>query len=326
MREPGAAAPIAATIVDQAIDWSVKLNFSQADARTRAAFERWRRAAPEHEMAWARVQSLNADFTSVPQGLALDALTALNGTRRRQRRVVLKSLLVAGGVLGTGWAAREQVPWQRLVADVSTGLGERRALTLADGTYLVLNTDSAVSLLLEGPERVVVLHRGEISLNTGSDAGSPARRPFRVRTPYGMVEALGTRFVVRLDDDGARISVQEHAVALTPADGGDRVIVQAGQQGWLDRRHAQPLPPPAMESAAWVEGAIVGKNMRLTDLLAELSRYRRGRISCATEVADLRVSGTYHIGDTDRALAFLAQTLPVRVRYWTRYWVTVGPA
>lgn len=98
MREPGAAAPIAATIVDQAIDWSVKLNFSQADARTRAAFERWRRAAPEHEMAWARVQSLNADFTSVPQGLALDALTALNGTRRRQRRVVLKSLLVAGGV------------------------------------------------------------------------------------------------------------------------------------------------------------------------------------------------------------------------------------
>lgn len=326
MREPGSAAPIAATIVDQAIDWSVKLNFSQADARTRAAFERWRRAAPEHELAWTRVQSLNADFDAVPQGLALDTLTSLNGARRRQRRVVLKSLLLAGGALGTGWAAREQVPWQRLVADVSTGLGERRALTLADGTRLVLNTDSAVSLLLDGAERVVVLHRGEISLDTGSDPGSLARRPFRVRTPYGVVEALGTRFVVRLDDDGARVSVQEHAVALTPAEGGDRVIVQAGQQGWLDRRQARPLQPPAMESAAWVEGAVAGKNMRLADLLAELSRYRRGRISCAPEVADLRVSGTYHVDDTDRALAFLAQTLPVRVRYWTRYWVTVGPA
>lgn len=326
MRAPGAAAPIAASIVDQAIDWSVKLNFGQADARTRAAFERWRRAAPEHELAWTRVQSLNADFNTVPQGLALDTLTALNGARRRQRRVVLKSLLLAGGVLGTGWAAREQVPWQRLTADVSTGLGERRALTLADGTRLVLNTDSAVSLRLDGAERVVVLHRGEISLDTGSDPGSLARRPFRVRTPYGVVEALGTRFVVRLDDDGARVSVQEHAVALTPAEGGERVIVQAGQQGWLDRWHAQPLQPPAMESAAWVEGAIAGKNMRLADLLAELSRYRRGRINCAPEVADLRVSGTYHVDDTDRALAFLAQTLPVRVRYWTRYWVTVGPA
>ncbi|MCG2603324.1 MAG: FecR/PupR family sigma factor regulator [Achromobacter sp.] len=83
MREPGAAAPIAATIVDQAIDWSVRLNFSQPDARTRAAFERWRRAAPEHELAWTRVQSLNADFNAVPQGLALDTLTALNGARRR---------------------------------------------------------------------------------------------------------------------------------------------------------------------------------------------------------------------------------------------------
>ncbi|AKP89972.1 FecR domain-containing protein [Achromobacter ruhlandii] len=326
MRAPGAAAPIAASIVDQAIDWSVKLNFGQADARTRAAFERWRRAAPEHELAWTRVQSLNADFSAVPQGLALDALTTLNGTRRRHRRVVLKSLLVAGGALGTGWAMREQAPWQRLVADVSTGLGERRALTLSDGTYLVLNTDSAVSLLLDGPERVVVLHRGEISLNTGSDAGSPTRRPFRVRTPYGGIEALGTRFVVRVDDDGVRISVQEHAVALTPADGGDPLIVPAGQQGWLDRRRAQPLPPPAMEGAAWVEGAIVGKNMRLASLLTELSRYRRGRISCAPEVADLRVSGTYHVDDTDRALAFLVQTLPIRVRYWTRYWVTVGPA
>ncbi|WP_241072103.1 FecR domain-containing protein [Achromobacter xylosoxidans] len=326
MREPGAAAPIAATIVDQAIDWSVKLNFSQADERTRAAFERWRRAAPEHALAWARVQSLNADFTSVPQGLALDTLASLNGTRRRQRRVVLKSLLVASGALGAGWVAREQVSWQRLVADVSTGLGERRGLTLADGTYLMLNTDSAVSLLLEGRERVVVLHRGEISLNTGSDAGSPVRRPFRVRTPYGVVEALGTRFVVRLDQGGARVSVQEHAVALSPADGGDRVIVQAGQQGWLDRRRAQPLQPPAMESAAWIEGAIVGKDMRLADLLAELSRYRRGRISCAPEVADMRISGTYHVDDTDRALAFLAQTMPLRVRYWTRYWVTVGPS
>lgn len=81
-----------------------------------------------------------------------------------------------------------------------------------------------------------------------------------------------------------------------------------------------------MEGAAWVEGAIVGKNMRLASLLTELSRYRRGRISCAPEVADLRVSGTYHVDDTDRALAFLVQTLPIRVRYWTRYWVTVGPA
>jgi transmembrane sensor len=43
-------------------------------------------------------------------------------------------------------------------------------------------------------------------------------------------------------------------------------------------------------------------------------------------VADLRVSGIYHVRDTDQALRFLAQTQPVRVTYHTRFWVVVEPA
>lgn len=323
------AAAIPAAVVDEAIAWSVKLNFGSPDPDTCAAFERWRRAAPLHERAWVRMQALNADFTAVPQGLALDTLSAMgtaHGARRQQRRAMLKGMLLLGGLTGTGWAVREHTPWQRMLADVSTGVGGRDRLTLADGTLLALNTDSAVGVRLEGDERVLVLYRGEISIQTGADAASPVKRPFLVRTPFGAVQALGTRFVVRLDDDCARVSVQQHAVALRPADGAAPVIAEAGQTARLDRLGARLTSKPAMAADAWLEGAIEGKDMRLADLLAELSRYRPGRISCAPDVADLRVSGTYHVNDTDRTLAFLAQTLPIRLRYWTRYWVAVGSA
>lgn len=323
------AAAIPAAVVDEAIAWSVKLNFGSVDSNTYAAFERWRRAAPVHERAWTRMQALNADFTAVPQGLALDALTAAGASRdarQRRRRTVLKGLLLAGGLAGTGWAVREHTPWQRVLADASTGVGERDRLTLGDGTLLVLNTDSAVGIQMEGAERVLVLYRGEISIETGADAASPVKRPFWVRTPFGTVQALGTRFVVRLDDDCARISVQQDAVALRAAGGQTPVIAETGQAARLDRHGARLVSEPAITADAWLDGAIEGKNMRLADLLAELARYRHGRIRCAPEVANLPVSGTYHVNDTDRALTFLAQTLPIRLRYWTRYWVSVGPA
>ncbi|MGT2491756.1 hypothetical protein ACU4GD_17580 [Cupriavidus basilensis] len=58
--------------------------------------------------------------------------------------------------------------------------------------------------------------------------------------------------------------------------------------------------------------------MRLADVLAELARYRTGRIVCDPRVADLRISGAYHLRDTDQTLRFLAQSQPVAVVYRTR--------
>ncbi|AHV94465.1 FecR domain-containing protein [Bordetella holmesii] len=320
---------IPSAVVDEAIAWSVKLNFGSPDPDTCAAFERWFRAAPAHESAWARMQALNADFHAVPQGLALDTLSAMGAAhsqRQLRRRAILKGMLVAGGVAGTGWAVHDHTPWQSVLADVRTSVGGTDRLRLADGTLLILNTDSAVDVQMQAAERVVVLYRGEISVDTGRDPASPSKRPFFVRTPFGAIQALGTRFVVRLGDDYAQVSVQQDAVALRPTDNTSTVVAQAGQTWQLRRQTAQQMSDPAMAADAWVAGAIEGKDMRLADLLAELARYRHGRITCSADIADIKVSGTYHVNDTDRALSFLAQTLPVRVRYWTRYWVVVQPA
>ncbi|MNW08973.1 fec operon regulator FecR [compost metagenome] len=78
-----------------------------------------------------------------------------------------------------------------------------------------------------------------------------------------------------------------------------------------------------MEAGAWVDGLIVTRDMRLADFLKEVNRYRRGYLVCASDIADLRLSGVFRLEDTDKLLAILPRTLPVQLRYRTRWWVTL---
>jgi ferric-dicitrate binding protein FerR (iron transport regulator) len=87
-----------------------------------------------------------------------------------------------------------------------------------------------------------------------------------------------------------------------------------------------PAPALDMDVGAWSEGLIVTRNMRLGDFLQEVARYRHGYLTCAKEIADLRLSGVFRLQDTDKLLAVLPHTLPVRLRYRTRWWVTLERA
>lgn len=322
-------------VVDAAIAWSVRLDYSQPSAEARAAFERWVQADVRHALAWERVGAMRGDFAAVPPQLALNALQATDALRRNGsgsggRRRALKALSFAGMALATGWVVREHAPWQRLLAGASTGVGEQRTLQLADGTELALNTDTAIDIELSGGQRRLVLRRGEILVTTGTDAGQTAKRPFWVETPSGALQALGTRFTVRLQGERARVAVQEGAVALHPAALGGAsappaAVLKPGESHWLAATGTAPAEPTGMQADAWADGVVAGREMRLADLLAELERYRHGRIVCDDSVAGLRVSGVFHVKDTDRALQFIRQTQPVSVVYRTRFWVRVGP-
>ncbi len=119
----------------------------------------------------------------------------------------------------------------------------------------------------------------------------------------------------------------EGAVRIEPADAPENaVVLQAGQRARFDNRHVMPPEALQTDDASWTEGVIVASSMRLDAFLAEVSRYRRGTIRCDPGIADLRLSGTYPLDDTDRILNALANALPVRIDYRTRYWVTVQSA
>lgn len=314
----------------QAVDWAVKVQFNEPDDDTRMAFERWLQADPANAAAWKRVSSIQANFKDLPSGVAKGVLDAVEKSRtglQAARRTTLKLLLLAAVVGPTAWAIKRDAPWQRLIATESTSVGEIRTLHLDDGTTVTLNTDTAISVAFEANRREIRVHRGEILVSTGLDAaltsqGQP-KRPFWVDTQFGMLQALGTRFIVRLDDARARVSLQEGTIELTPAASDDVIRVAPGQTWWLYQDRGLLAEASGMNVSAWADGLIVADNARMDDLAAEIARYRHGVVSCDQDVAGLRVSGLYHLGDTDKTLRFLSTTQPVEVRYMTRYWVRI---
>ncbi len=221
-------------------------------------------------------------------------------------------------------------PWQALLADYRSGVGQRRDVQLADGSLLILNTDSAVDVRFSAGERKLVLRAGEILVETASRRQARAgadSRPFLVETEQGSVQALGTRFTVRRRGDATEVVVLEDAVAVRAAQAPRRpVTLRAGQRLSFTAADIGPAQAADDTAAAWRDGSIVAGDWPLGRLVAELARYRPGRLVCDPAVAQLRVSGAFPVGDTDKALAVLAASLPVRISRLTRYWVTVAAA
>ena len=314
-----------AVVVRQAIEWMMRLNNPTASARVRQRCEHWRAAHPDHECAWQRVLSLNSDlnqrFQSLPAGsAAFDALeTSAQRLGRRQALKLLSGLLVLGS---SAWMARDVLPWQQWGADFATDVGQRSGFALADGTSLQLNTETAVSQSFSPGQRLIKLSKGEIFVTCGAYAQSPSPRPLLVSCKHGLFQGLSGRFVVRQEDGHTRLSVIEGQV-LIRSPGASSITAQPGQSYSITEHRAELMPALDMDPGAWADGMIVTRNMRLGDFLAEVSRYRQGYLGCAQDIAGLRLSGVFRLEDTDKLLAILPQTLPVQLKYRTRWWVTL---
>ena len=306
-------------LVRRASQWWVELQ-SDGTASLRQACLNWRKANPEHERAWQRVQAVTGQLRGVPEPLVQATLLT---PRQASRRQAIKTLLLLTGVTGAGIATIRLAPWVDWRADESTRIGESRHVTLPDGSQVVLNTDTAIDLRYDTTERRLVLLRGEILVTTAADV-APDARAFLVDTAHGTLRALGTRFLVRQDRDDSELQVYEGAVEIraTRSDSAAEVV-HAGSRVRFDDMHVTPSGSAQETSATWTRGMLVVTEMPLRQFLRELSRYRRGHLGCDDQIASLRVSGTFPLADTDRVLRALEYELPVDVHRYTNYWLTL---
>jgi len=303
--------------IKAAAEWHAQLCADDTGPDQYVAHERWLQSAAEHRWAWQQVLALRARLDTLPGPHAAAALDLAQGAQR-DRRNLLKGTALLVTVGGASWLGMREYP--ALTAGYRTALGERHSFTLADGSTLILNTASSVDVRYDNQQRLIRLHEGEILVQSAPD---PAllKRPLRVQTRDGVVEALGTRFTVRQLAHATRVAVEQHAVELCPANAtsGEQRL-EAGQQGEFSRNAVLTTGLSTDEQASWVNGMLVVSDMPLERFVAELSRYRRGHLGCAPEIARLRLSGAFPIDDTERALLAVERALPVRVRRFTRYW------
>lgn len=312
------APPLDVKVLETAAQWYVDLR-EDASPDAQVAHRQWLNACPRNQQAWARVQRLEQTLGKVDAGIARPTLAGLRGSRRE----VIKCLTLALVAGGTGTYAWQALPWRAAMAEHRTVTGERRRLLLPDGSRLTLNTASSADVRFSERMREIYLHCGEIAVETAAD---PMARPFVVHSAQGSIRALGTRFLVRSDEDRTRVDVLQHAVEIRPADAPDQPLrLEAGQQVWFSAAQTEPVTPIPRNADAWVNGLLVVSDWRLEAFVDELSRYHPGHLSVHPAVAGLRISGMFQLGQPDSVLDNVAATLPVRVRRFTRYWARLEP-
>ena len=202
-----------------ALDWLVRVNdpdFDQwetweawlaADARHGEAY--WRLAEPESEAVEALKTAPPRRMPTIRRGVALP--------RRAAVAAVVGALALGLGWIG--WSSRPQ-PWM-----VETAPGEQRTLSLADGSQVMMDGGTRLTMDRRKP-RAVTLESGRALFEVVHDE----RRPFLVAVGDTMLTDLGTVFDVTHLQDGARVAVSEGAVRVDATAGsatlnpGDSVI------------------------------------------------------------------------------------------------------
>lgn len=309
-----------AQLQQEALEWQVLLWSGEVTDDQQHAFEAWLARSALHQQAWSEIEAMQQKLQLVPQATIGLVRHKISSAKRRRFMQMLGLAAVTGSAVPI---VRQSEGWQALAADYRTHTGQQEKIVLADGSQLIMNTSTSVDIAYSEHERRLVLYEGEIYISTAPDHSQA--RPLLVQTRHGTATALGTKFNVRLKHHETRVSVHEGAVRLRSDNGLHDLTIASGMQAGLLNGALSKISANGNETA-WLDGKLVAEQLRLGDFLDELSRYRTGVIRYDQTVANMLVSGVFPLSDTDRVLQSLLQALPLRIDYFSKYWVTVHAA
>ncbi len=298
-------------IVEEAASWFARLNDGKPSRRHRDAFSEWLSADPRHREAYEDIQRLWNTAGELPVLKEHAAAIAAKNTTRRQLGVAV--LAVAASALG--WRYMSTGP----TADYETATGERRNVTLADGSVLYLAAQTRIALAFEPQIRRVILLEGEAFFSVTALLD----RPFVVEAAGTTTLALGTAFSVRSYADKVRVVVTEHAVRLRA--GARTEQIDAGSRVTFNGHIIGPVEvADSATDLAWREGRLIFTHAPFGEVAATINRWRRGRLIVVGEELALRpVTVIAEIARIDEVIDRLGDILPVRIISVTP-WLTLA--
>lgn len=183
-------------------------------------------------------------------------------------------------------------------SEIVTGPGEHRTIPLADGSRIILNGDSRITIDPDTP-RAVELAAGEALFEVRHDA----RNPFVVTVGGTRLLDAGTVFNVISEDGTLDVAVAEGAVIYEPGRG--EIHLAAGDA--LSRASDRAVPVTRKTSpqsiGGWRSGQLQYSNASLGEIARDLGRNVGIAIAPAGGSERLRFSGTLVVdGPADEVL------------------------
>lgn len=325
---------------DEAAQWFVAFCEEEVDPRACQQFYDWLRRSPEHVRAYLRISAFWEDAGDlgkharhradeiVERALAESNVVALDETlkgrsssslpKRRGAWLIAVAASCLGATLLTGLLLN------RAPSVYSTASGERRALTLTDGSTVDLNARSRIRIDYSSTGRDVALLEGQALFKVARD---PAR-PFVVHSDGASVRAIGTQFDVNRSHGSMIVTVIEGRVAVTNdrrMDGRNpsaesaastTVLVAAGERV-VAGAHTLNTPQPvnATAATAWTAGKLVFEAVPLQEVLDEFNRYLPKPLIVADPgLLGVHISGVFSVDESPQFVEFLRQRFGTSAR------------
>lgn len=296
----------------EAARWHVLAGDGSLSATESARLDAWLARDVRHRLAYADVAA--AGF-ALQQALGADVpLPAAQP--RAQRRPLLWGFAAAPLLLLVALIAgpRVEPALQNLRSDLHTAIGQPVTQTLADGSVLQLDTDSAVRIRMTESRRDIELVRGRLAISVAKDPN----RPLHVLAGGTDAMAVGTRFVVDRANRATHVGVQEGIVRVTRGDGKSAQLT-AGQQVLVGDDVNFDVVELDVNADSWTRGVLSAERKPLVEVLAELDRYLPERIVLLDAAhAQMPITATLPLADPDAALRVLAQTSQLSLRHVPR--------
>lgn len=317
--------PPGSSVLDaEAYDWVMRFADGRTGPADLAALKQWAGRSPDHVAAFDRVSRTWRSLGPVAKALAQDGAVAARPDRRPAmsaprpmsagvlmgRRALLGGALAASAAGVAVLVARPPLDlwpsWTELAADYRTRPGERRQVAVAERVSIDMNTRTSVAVRAAGAE----LLTGEAMVVVSARQDDP----FPLRAGGGRLLATDAGFNVRVDG---------HAVCVTCVTGDLRVerdgtalsLPPGRQVVYSDQGIGQTEAVDPAVVTAWQGGVVVFQSTPVREVVAEVNRYRPGRIILTDEGLGSRLfNARLRIENIGRVVDQIAQTFGARAR------------
>lgn len=302
----------------EASAWLARLQRDDVTEQDGLEFDAWLAAAPGNRDAYRSALAVWQEFeTAAPQvqdQLAADqrrdALRMRGGATRRWW-VGAGGMAVAAGL---AVAILPGVLAQQATAETySTGKGERKRVTLADGSIVDLNAETRLNVTFARAERKIEMAEGEAIFDVTHDA----KRPFTVAASNRVVRVLGTQFDVRSRQGELMVTVARGKVQVRPitaAAQGRSFLLTPGQRLEVAQSgHEELKAVDPQEAFSWRAGRLIYRGEPLAEVVADLNRQYVEQIEISDpELGRMPITGVIVLDDQPAVVARLSLMLPIR--------------
>ncbi len=297
----------------EAYAWVMRFASGQAEEADIAALKRWSQRDPAHAAAFRRISRTWKNLGDVKRNPAAAIAEAARPVPLRSigRRAFLGGAIAASAAGVAVLAARPPLDlWPsvaELAADYRTATGEQRRVVLVDSTAIEMNTQTSIALRPAGA--------GGIDLIAGEATFAAAERAagdLVVHAAEGRIVAHNARFNVRHQPAGICVTCLEGEVRVEQ--GGAVLPLSASRQAvYSARGMSTAVAVETSQVTAWLDGVVIFRMTPVSEAIAEVNRYRSGRIILTNQELGRRLfSARLRIANIGQAVVRIEQVFGAR--------------